>query len=330
MTTTDKNTINLFELGTLVNLKIGVWSGRKMLTRADLVKMGYENQENLPSDIVNLGRKLMVPKEELQAFDQISQKARKILEQWSIPFCVASAHFVPNNILTTVEQQLKDLKEEFFNRVDSFMVRFDDTVGKIKEDHPDFWEKCLKGNYPASTKHLRKRYKFDWYLFQIAGIGSIQETTVEEVSAKQKIQIEREKELRQQMQKEVEKFVGEYVAAMRQETIEFCDMMTARVSGQPYKDEEKSKKLTARSITSYRKYVDRFRKMNIFEDQDIEKMLTEFSEMFLDSTASPEDFESTTVQDGVTNALNSIRQKAAAEGENAGGFLGELKRRIIL
>ncbi len=150
---TDKNPIKLFEVGCLVNLKVHMWSGRKMLTRADLVKVGYD-PDQLPEDIVNLGRKLMVPKEELQALTRIEQRARKALERWSVPFGIASAHFVPNKMLPTVEQQIKGLREEFFTVADSFISRFDDLTQAVRKAHPDFWEKCLKGQYPTSPKLL--------------------------------------------------------------------------------------------------------------------------------------------------------------------------------
>lgn len=325
----DSDTINLFDVGTLVNLRIRMWSGRKMLTRADLVRVGYD-PDQLPEDIVNLGRKLMVPKTELQALTQIEQKARKALERWSVPFGISSSHFVPAKMLPTVEQQIEALKEEFFKRVDSFISRFDNLVERVKEAHPDFWEKCLKGNYPANPKALRKRFHFDWYIFKIAGIGSIEETTVENVIAGQKIQDERENELRSKMQSEVGEFVGEYVTSMRNETVRFCELMTARINGKPFGEEDDAKKLTPKSISCFRNYVDRFQSMNIFGDGEIEKMLSDFRRTFLDSGASPKDFESITVKESVTKTLESIRSKAAAEGQSGSRFLGELKRRVVL
>lgn len=324
-----QDTINLFSVGCLVNLKIRMWSARKMLTRADLVRVGYD-PDKLPKDIVNLGRKLMVPKSELQALTQIEQCARKALERWSVPFGIANAHFVPITMLPTVEQQIKDLQEEFFKRVDSFIARFDDLTNSVKDAHPDFWEKCLKGHYPANPKALRERFQFDWYTFRIASMGSMEETSVEEVVAKQKVLNERENELRKQMQTEVGEFVGEYVASMRNETVRFCDLMTARIDGKPYGDESDSKKLTPKSISCFRKYVDRFRSMNIFGDGEIEKMLSEFRDTFLDSGVTPKDLESATIKNSVTRALEAIRLKAAAEGDSGSKFIGELKRKVTL
>ena len=325
----EKDTINLFEVGCLVNLKIHMWSGRKMLTRADLVRVGYD-PDKLPKDIVNLGRKLMVPKSELQALTQIEQRARKALERWSVPFGIANAHFVPSTMIPTVEQQIKELKKEFFDTVDSFITRFDDLIKSAREAHPDFWDKCLKGHYPSNPKALRKRFQFDWYTFKIAGMGSIEETSVEEIIAKQKVQDERTGELRTQMQTEVGEFVGEYVTSMRNETVRFCDLMTARITGRPFGDETDAKKLTPKSISCFRNYLDRFRSMNIFGDGEIEKMLSEFKDTFLDSGVSTQDFESATMKTSVSNALEAIRNKAAAEGESGSKFIGELKRRITI
>ncbi len=324
-----KDTINLFEVGCLVNLKVSMWSGRKVLTRSDLVRVGYD-PDALPKDIVNLGRKLMVPKAELQALTQVEQRARKVLERWSVPFGIANSHFVPCTMLLDVEQQIKELKEEFFKRVDSFILRFDDLTKEVKSAHPDFWNKCLKGHYPRNPKALREHFKFDWYTFQIAGLGSIEETSVGEVIAKQKVQTEREAELRTQMRDAVGEFVGDYVTSMRDETVRFCELMTARINGQPFGDEEKSKQLTPKSISCFRKYVDRFRSMNIFEDGEIETMLTEFRDTFLDEGIRPQDFDSANVKNSVSDALEAIRDKAAAEGESGSKFIGELKRRVIL
>lgn len=325
----DKDTINLFSVGCLVNLKIKMWSGRKMLTRADLVRVGYD-PDQLPEAIVNLGRKLIVPKTEIQALTQIEQRARKALERWSVPFGIANAHFVPNKMLPTVECQINELKEEFFKRVDSFISRFDDLIENVKNAHPDFWEKCLKGQYPTNPKLLRELFQFDWYTFKIAGIGSIEETSVEEIMANQKVQDTKERELRIQMQEEVGKFVSEYVTSMRNETIRFCDLMSARINGEVFEDENESKKLTPKSISCFRNYVDRFMQMNIFGDREVEKMLSEFRDTFLDSDVTPKDFESSTVKNSISNALATIRNKTAAEGESGSKFIGELTRKVVL
>jgi hypothetical protein len=70
--------------------------------------------------------------------------------------------------------------------------------------------------------------------------------------------------------------------------------------------------------------------MNIFGDSEVEKMLADFRDNFLDSGVGVKDFESANVKDGVTKALESIRDKAAAEGSSCSKFIGELKRKVVL
>ena len=139
------DTINLFDVGVLVNLRIRSWSGRKMVTAADMAKLEV-NTEAIPDELVNLGRKLMVPKEEIRKLGQIEQQARQALDRWSVPFGIASASFVPISMMPTVTQQLQDLKDEYYERVDSFVSRFDDLVAQVRSNHPNFWEKCLKNH----------------------------------------------------------------------------------------------------------------------------------------------------------------------------------------
>lgn len=327
--TVNDDTINLFDVGALVNLRVKMWSARKMITRADLIKVGYD-PDKLPVDICNLGRKLLVPKSEIQALTRIEQKARKSLERFSVPFGIANSHFVPIKMLQHIECQLEGLQKEFFKVVDSFITRFDDLKNKVKEDHPDFWEKCLKNHYPSNPQALRERFQFNWYTFKIAGMGSIEQTTVDDVIAHQKIRNERENELRCKMQSEVGEFVGEYVTSMRDETVRFCELMAARINGRPFGDEDSAKNLTPKSISCFRNYVDRFMQMNIFGDVEIEKMLSEFRDTFLGSGVAPQDFENATVKTSISKALEAIHEKAAAEGRSGSQFIGELKRKVIL
>lgn len=277
-----------------------MWSGRKRLTRTDLVNRGL-NPDELPQDLVNLGTKLLVPRQEILALNRIDQKARLLLHQWSVPFGISGSHFVPKVKLADVEQQLNGLKKEFFDTVDSFISRFEKLKEIIKQNHEDFWEKCLKPYYPTNAESLRSKYKFRWYIFTITSPGELLETNSEKLE-----------ELKQQMQAEVTSFVSEYIEAMRQETIKFCDLLRARVEGKPFGDENESKKFTGKTLTAFAKYVDKFKTMNIFGDAEISKMLDEFKTNFIVSK-TPEDLTNTHVQSSVVTALVAIREKASQE-----------------
>lgn len=325
---TNQETINLFQLGCLVNLHIRQWGGRKKITRQDLLNVGLDPQK-LPPDICGLGRKLLVSKSELDVLTKLGQRARGCLEKWSMPFNAIGCHFVPIKFIPTIETQLEEIKNDYEKAVDSFIVRFADIKEKMEKDHPEFWEKCLKHCYPSSPELLREKYSLTWCKFKIAGTG-VEGVSTEELMAQEEVKNERANELRSQMKEEVGDFVEEYVGTMRSETIKFCSLMTARINERPYGDEQDVKKLTGRSIEMFRRYVDRFKNMNIFGDTEVEKMLNEFKDNFLDPNVGTSDFDNARVKDSATKALSMIHKLASEEGETTSGFIGQLRRKIII
>ncbi len=318
----NNDTINLFDLGSLINLKIGAWSGRKMISRSDLINVGLD-PDKLPSDICNFGRKLLVSKSELQSISKIEQRARYYLSQFATPFGIASCFFAPNTLVPDLEHNLKCFKSDYFKIVDNFIVRFNDLKEEVRHRHPEFFEKCLKQFYPTTPESLRSRFYFDWHLFKINNINSLQETTSEEISEKSNL-------IKEKLQKEVGSFVEEYVGSMRGEVIRFCNLIKCRANGTIYGEEKEPKKLTPKTLTSFRKYIDKFRDLNIFGDDEITKMLGEFKEQFLDAEFNSKTLESSALQQAIVSAANGIRKAASLESEQTSQFIKSLKRKVVI
>jgi len=318
-------TINLFEVGVLVNLKIGCWSGRKMVSRADLISVGLD-PDALPADLVNYGRKLLVNKAEIQTLTKIEQRARSYLANFSVPFGIANAHFVPLKLVPDIEHNLNEYKEEFFKAVDSFITRFDKAKEEIKEKHLDFWNKCLRQHYPHTAEALRSKYHFSWFMFKIAGLDSIQETNMQEITDEN----QRQQILKETMQKEIGSFVEQYVGQMRGEVVKFCDLMSARVNNKPFGDEAEAKQLTGRSLAFFRKYIDKFKTLNVFGDSNIDKLLTDFRDQFLDLGVTSKSFDNSGMKSAVSLALSSIRKQASLEEGEGSQFINSLKRKVII
>lgn len=321
----NNETINLFEVGVLVNLKIGCWSGRKMVSRADFVSVGLD-PDTLPSDLVNYGRKLLVNKAEIQTLTKIEQRARSYLANFSVPFGIANAHFVPIKLIPDIEENLNSYKKEFFAAVDSFITRFDKAKEEIKEKHPDFWQKCLRQHYPHTAEALRSKYHFSWFMFKISGLDSIKETNLQEITDEN----QRQQILKETMQHEVSGFVEQYVSQMRGEVVKFCDLMSARINGKPFGDEAEAKQLTGRSLAFFRKYIDKFRTLNVFGDNNIDKLLTDFRDQYLDLGTTSKSFDSAAMKTAVSLSLSSIRKQASLEEGEGSQFINSLKRKVII
>ena len=310
--------IKLFDLGCLINLKIGMWSARRMVSRADLVSVGL-NPDALPKELVNYGRKLLVNRNEIQAISRVEQRARSYLSKFSMAFDAVNCFFVPNKLIPDVDHNLKCFKKDFFDVVDSFIVRFNTLKEEVKQAHPEFFDKCLKHFYPPTPESLRSKFHFDWHLFTINNISSLEQTSSEE------IQLKREK-----LQQEVNTFAENYVQTMRKEVIDFCTLMECRVNGKPYENEVEAKQLTGRSLSFFRKYISKFRNMNIFGDNEIEKMLTEFQNQYLDLGTTSKSFDSAAMKTAVSLSLSSIRKQASLEEGEGSQFINSLKRKVII
>jgi len=320
----EPNTISIFDKGALFNLTIGTWSGRKMLSDEDMRRMG-QDPDALPADIVNYGRKLLVPKSELQKITTVELKARNHLRKYSVPFGATSARFVPITKLASIEAQLIAWREEFFEAVDSFVKRFGDMRQAVQDAHPEFYDRCLKNHYPGNPAKLREKFRFDWATFKMSPFD-IQETDYNELIVEDKVRQEMLAERRKMAKEQAGKFMEEYVGTLRKGVVDFCELMTARVQGKPYGEEDKSKKLTGRTIGTFRKAIQKFKDMNIWGDDDIDKMLTKFRDDYLDEGASVKDLGGGLSND-VAKALKAIREKAE---EDVSSQFGGLKRKVVI
>jgi hypothetical protein len=321
--------INLFDLGCLVQVSVGMWSARKMLTKADLKKVGVDPR-GVPDDLCNLGRKILVPKEEVAKFTSIEQQARSFLSRWAFQFGIGSAYFVPATALPDVQERLEDLKSQYAQAVDSFLGRFEQMKEVIQARHPEFWSRCLRPHYPRDAASLRERFYFKYFVFKVAGLGETQEMSVEEAMTTHAAVQERTRLLKEQMSHEVGEFVEQAVGTLRSETVRFCDLVVARVNGTALEGEEEPKKLTGRSLICFKRYVEWFQQMNLFGDDQIESMLADFRSTYLDPFSSPANLQTPVMQQQITERMAEIRKLAAAESGEMSPFIRMAKRRIQL
>jgi hypothetical protein len=192
---------------------------------------------------------------------------------------------------------------------------------QMQTKYNEFWDKCLKQAYPQIDS-LRSRFSFKWYTFKIGGM-SLEQTSGPEAMA-------RCEEMQKQLRERAQEFVEEYVVAMRKEVQHFCGLMKARINGEAFEDEGEAKRMTSRTIVSLQKYILQFREMNIFGDNDVQKMLEDFNSKFLATAVGKEDFEDTKTRSTVNEALAAISAKAATEGEPLSKFIGSVKRRVVI
>jgi len=311
--------IKLFDKGVLLNLRVSMWSGKQKFTRGDMLVMGVDDSP-IPEDVVSYGRKLLVSKEELQAFTRIQSNARNYINQFSSNFGISNTHFICLPFIENVEERLQELKEDFEKTVDSFVERFESIKIEMKNKHPEFWEKCLKRFYPETKEQLKDKFDFSWNLFKI-----------DESSSLKSINMKTAQLMKQQMKTKINDFVEQYINEMRKDTADFCDLINSRINGTLYKDEEKPRKLTKKTLQKFIQKVEYFKTMNIFNDPKIKDMLDKVSSFNISSLTTKEEIlDDYAVKTSMSNVFSSIKENIQKQDELTSSFIDGVKRKIVL
>ena len=238
-----------FKDGILMTLNVGKWSGGKKLTADDL---GL-TPEQVP-EFVKLGRKMLIPQEERNAFTQVEGNARNSLERDSFAFPVGGARFVPRNRLLDVDAKLREYQVAYQSAVDSFLDRYQEIRDAMLEKYPEHRDK-LAPFYPASHQ-IRRLFYFTWQVFEIGEAGGIREGET----------IEAYQRFKDNLQAQFDEFLQDAVVDLRYQVQETCLHVAERVS--------KGDIINGNSIKSLNSMIDKFTNLNFVGDKKIEEQLS--------------------------------------------------------
>jgi len=311
------DTKKVFSLGVLVNLKVRKWSGQASFTKEDMGALGMAS-DAIPDSLVSAGRKLLVSRDSLKQIAQAEMAARALLNKYGVNFPLADAHFVPFAKLPEVEEKLAELSAQFMTAAEQFIESYPNAVKCMEQAYPDFWAKCLADSYKETADSLRKRFAFRVYKFVVSGSVEFAEATNIDLDAMKKA-----------VEDEVQQFVGNYISEMRGRVQEFCALIRDRVDGSPHGEESEAKKLTMRSVKAFRKYIEHFKTMNVFDDAEMAKVLEELDANVL-ARVNPTDIKAGVGLDALRVAMDTVYAQASAEGEQVSEYIGQLQRRIVL
>lgn len=116
---------NLFLTGCVVKTRITIWSGRKKLKPGDL---GIPEKE-INKDLVTLGSKWIIPKEEIDKLYRLRAKALASIDSDSFDFDFG--RFVSNKRLDHLKNSLNEIKSEFDSVVSDIGQRYDEITQKM-------------------------------------------------------------------------------------------------------------------------------------------------------------------------------------------------------
>ncbi|MBP1717774.1 MAG: hypothetical protein H6Q43_1212 [Deltaproteobacteria bacterium] len=291
--------------GVLMTLTVTKWGGAKKLEAQDLGLKADEVPE-----FMRLGKKLLIPKEEREAFVQTENNARNALERASFPFPVGGARFVPNKVLMKILQELEAYKRVYMDLAASFRDRYHLIREDMLAKYPEHRDK-LEPFYPP-VQLLGKRFSFEWVVFVIED-ASYQAKNGEDVAAAYE-------KFKASLETQFDKFLSDVVIDLRFQVQETCLKIAERVKA--------GEIINAHSIGAVHRMIDKFKTLNFIGDQTIESKLEELRGQ-LNGGRSAEDFKDETARQALREAAEAVARQAAEIGDIS-KITGEYKRRIQL
>ena len=218
--------------GVLLKVSVHYWRGCKKLRPEDI---GLE-RKNLSDQLISLGHKRLLPKDTLATLAVIEGRAHALVESNTFPFLNGLGHFLPNSKLAEGTEKLVDLEQEFWAAKKSFLEKYSSLRESASKDwrkmaenlvkDPDQLVATIEASFPYPDQ-MERYYGFDLQLFQIA---MPQHMAAELVSASEQQGIieARQKaaqEAGQKIRQDVESFVADCVASLREQTAQLCEDM---------------------------------------------------------------------------------------------------------
>lgn len=280
--------------GCLVDLRISYWRGKRPLAAQDL---GL-TEDQVP-DIFSLGRKLVIPKEALARFERVDARAHYLIDQFTFPFPTGHSRFIPYSVLPQVLEELKGMKKDFEERISSFLDNYEQYRKDMLDKYPEYAEALSRGYSSASD--VRKRFHYDYTLYEVSLPRDIRFKAVEErdavadAEAKRKALEQAEEEYKRQFQAQIDSFLSSSVGKLREAVGNAVANLSERV--------QKGEVVSKSSLDSLKRTIERFRALNFVGDNEVESKLAGLERLIPDSGKK---FKEAEFKQAFTTALGSV------------------------
>jgi hypothetical protein len=295
--------------GVLITTTVRYWRGCKKLKPEDL---GLKTSD-VSTRLIRLGQKRLIPKDALADFSLIESRAHAAVEATSFPFLGGLARFVPNANLMATTTTLEKLRGEFNQATHSFAENYPTLRQKALAE----WQEAarhlngdaqrlmatIEQSFPPAG-NINQRFEFSWSLFQISAPESIRleivdgVTQIEAAQNRQRIAAE----ATHRMQTDLDSFIRQSVAALRQETARLASDVLATIDAS-------DKGVHQRTLNRIGTFIESFRSLNFAGDAQLEQTLENFRANLLRRSA--EDYRNSPgAMTSLTDGLNRLRETA--------------------
>lgn len=318
--------------GVLVSTSVRYWRGCKRLNPEDL---GLD-PAHVSDRLIQLGHKRLIPRDALAAFALIESRTYATVESSSFPFLGGIGRFVPNPRLADLTDKLEKLRDEFREATLDFVAGY----APLRESAMVEWREAalnlngsaerliatIEQSFPPAGE-IAKRFGFETRLFQIAAPDSIRLEVVEGVEQLEVSEDRRRiaEDASRRLQADLDGFIRESVASMREETARLAEEVLATING----SENGVHQRTLNRLTTF---IESFRSLNFAGDQQLEGTLERFRRELL--TRSAEDYRNdsgamASLTDGLTRLRESAVQLARSDAREVISRFGQMGTRKL-
>ena len=333
-TTTSNQTLldGICRRGVLVSTSVRYWRGCKRLNPEDL---GLD-PAHVSDRLIQLGHKRLIPRDALQAFALIESRVQSTVESSSFPFLGGIGRFVPNARLADLTDRLEKLRDEFREATLEFVAGY----SPLRENAMAEWREAalnlngsaerliatIEQSFPPAGD-IAKRFGFETRLFQIAAPDSIR---LEVVDGMEQFEVAEDRrriadDASRRLQSDIDGFIRESVASMREETARLAEEVLATING----SENGVHQRTLNRLTTF---IDSFRTLNFAGDQQLEQTLERFRRDLLGRSA--EDYRNnsgamTSLTDGLSRLRETAVQLARSDAREVISRFGQMGTRRL-
>lgn len=250
------NEINIFDLGTLCQFETHTWQARKGIPK--------EVKERMTSEVDWVsGYKRLIKKERLQGINSVITSVRNYIWDISLPFPIKSVHFISNQVTEEADIKLRAYVKMLKKEVNLFAKDYDKW---IKESEKALKKDGLfdKESYPMN---VRNRYSVEWRWFDMTIPAGI-------TNEMYKVESDR-------IQTMMDETRHNCVIAMREGFGELVTHLTDTLNG---KLDGQKRRVRPESLEKIDKFFETFKYKNIFNDAQLQNMVTQAKDLLVDVT----------------------------------------------
>lgn len=144
-------TNNIFEQGCLIHLQTSIWTGKVKLSPS-------QYHVDADPDLVK-ATKYLVDHNCLKPVERIRNDARNFIYGKTLPFPIPGVSFIPKDLITSVDEKLKEFQIQFDAEVQAFCDNYNIFIADAKQRLNGLFD---ESQYP---QHIEKHFNLDWRFF---------------------------------------------------------------------------------------------------------------------------------------------------------------------